>query len=115
VLHSDAVFFLPGRRAMECERSDQEINIATRLHILSNDSIQRGLSDSKNRANRLIALGKSDRENTDELYLVCLGRLPNATERSKIAEHRERKVVRAEFFADIFWAILNTREFIQRR
>lgn len=116
VLESPALLlFGPGRRGSECERGEREANRAAGLHILHGDEIQRGLRDRENRAKRLLALGKSDEAIVDELFLVCLARLPTAKERTQIEEHRERKQRRVEFCEDIFWAILNTKEFSQRR
>ena len=56
----------------------------------------------------------SDRELTDEIFLWTLSRLPTAAERASFEAESPTgadSVSREEAFRDLFWALLNTKEF----
>jgi hypothetical protein len=51
----------------------------------------------------------------EELYLRCLGRKPTEAEAAKIAKRLGAAENKAEALEDLFWALLNTNEFIFNR
>ena len=98
--------------ACECER-DNGSNMLQALHFLNSKSIQGRVVNANGRAALLTRLKISDAEVVTELYLWSIARRPSTAE-SKLAtdylkNHAER---RAEAVQDLFWALLNSREFL---
>jgi hypothetical protein len=73
------------------------------------------------RASPRLALGKILAENPDDgaalqaLYLKALARRPNEDEVRVCRKYIERVGARAEAFEDIYWALVNSTEFVSRR
>ena len=65
----------------------------------------------KGRLATLLAGKHTDAEVLDELFLATLSRFPDANERCAALEH-VAKAERAAGFRDVFWALINSREFI---
>ena len=57
---------------------------------------------------------KDDAKLTDELFLRACSRKPTAPERAKITELL-KDTPRDELFRDLFWALLNSKEFLFNR
>ena len=53
-----------------------------------------------------------DKAALEELFLATLTRMPNAGDQELFSEYRQRARSRNVLFTDIFWALINTREFI---
>ena len=51
---------------------------------------------------------------TGELYLRCLAREPNDKELAACRDYVGRVGDRAEAYEDIFWALVNSAEFLHR-
>lgn len=64
---------------------------------------------------RLLAEHPDDRAALDALYLRVLARRPNADEVKTCARYLAAVGDRREAFEDIFWALINSTEFISRR
>ncbi|MDA0284443.1 MAG: DUF1553 domain-containing protein [Planctomycetota bacterium] len=123
-LHDSAVesYFLKtfGRNSREitceCERS-AEPSMVQVLHIANGDTINTKLKEKENRISQLLAIGHSDEELTDEIFLLILSRFPTDAEKKQIVEllkqtpagDSEQKRLVIE---DIFWSLLSTREFL---
>lgn len=91
-----------------------EPNLSQALHLLNGDTTQQRVRQGKVVEN-LLNKKKSPSEIIDQLYLTSLSRVPTDMEREKllaaVAEQNEPKAVR-ETLEDIFWALLNSKEFI---
>ena len=59
-----------------------------------------------------MASGKANDEVFTELFLATLSRFPSAKEKTAALRHVADNKDRRAAFVDIFWALLNTREFI---
>jgi hypothetical protein len=106
-----------GRPAREpvCESPNREMNLATALHVMNSDNLQKKLQDPRNRIGRLIEKKASDREITEELFLATLCRLPKPNELDQVAAHVAKMgMSRRQALEDILWALLNTKEFMYR-
>ena len=60
----------------------------------------------------LLDAGKTPTEVVDEIYLRCLARRPTEDEQAKIAgilADNQKPIAELE---DVFWAVLNSREFL---
>ena len=107
------LFGKPQRmEACECER-DNGSNMLQALHFLNSKSIQARVSNPNGRAAILAREKKNDQEVVTELYLWSLARHPNEAEMkvsvSFLKTHAER---RAEATQDLFWVLINSRDFM---
>jgi hypothetical protein len=83
------------------------------LHFINGKSILARVANPNGRVAQLLKQKLSDVELVTELYLWSLARRPSAEERDVSAKflqaHAER---RAEAAQDLFWALLNSRDFL---
>jgi hypothetical protein len=98
--------------ACECER-DNTSNMLQALHFLNGKSILGRVQNPNGRPAQLLKLKLTDKELVSELYLWSLARHPSAAEQKVgldfFKSHGER---RAEAAQDLFWALLNSRDFL---
>lgn len=102
------VFDRPSRQLV-CERK-QPPTLNQALHLISGDTIQKKIADPRG------VLGKwKDRaaaDTIDELYLRTLSRYPDAEERKlALTQVAKAKTARGGL-EDVFWALLNSKEFL---
>ncbi|MGH7191998.1 MAG: DUF1549 domain-containing protein, partial [Candidatus Saccharimonadales bacterium] len=64
---------------------------------------------------KLLASIGDDDEVTVELYLRCLGREPNDKELTILRDYLRSTGDRVAAFEDVFWALINSTEFLHRR
>lgn len=106
------LFGRPARTSVcECER-EADPNLAQVLHIMNGESINRKVSTGGSRVEKLLASGKPDAEIIDELFLATLTRLPTEKERAGALKAISESGARRDTFADLAWALLNSREFL---
>jgi hypothetical protein len=91
-----------------------EPNLSQALHLLNGDTTHQRIRQGKVVEN-LLDSGKEPSEIIDHLYLATFTRAPTSLERGKllaaVAEDPEPARVR-ETLEDIFWALLNAKEFM---
>ena len=99
----------PRVTACACERNG-EVTLPQLLHLMNGDSVVQKVASAQGRLAGLLKQKKADAEIRDELFLATLGRLPTEAEtktlRTALAEGE-----RGEVFRDLFWALLNSKEF----
>jgi hypothetical protein len=106
------LFGRPARTSVcECERED-EANLAQVLHLMNGDSINEKINAPDGRLARLLRSSKPDRDVVTELFLAVLVRRPSEKELSGALQALSRSGPRKEVMADLFWALLNSREFL---
>ncbi|MGD9647885.1 MAG: DUF1549 domain-containing protein [Pirellulales bacterium] len=116
------MFGRPLRRsACECERI-QEPNLAQSLELLNSDAIDARVRSDTGLVARLLAAGKTDEDLTREIYWRALGRGPTEAERElcqgelaaalAASAALDQGAVRRQFFEDLMWAVLNSKEFV---
>jgi hypothetical protein len=107
-----SVFGRPERTtSCACERSD-DVPPASTLHLLNSDWMTRKLFDGEGWLKRTLAEVDEDRQMIDAIFLRAVARLPTSDELERINEHLAKTPNREEAFADLLWAIVNSREFI---
>ncbi|MGH7128916.1 MAG: DUF1553 domain-containing protein, partial [Planctomycetaceae bacterium] len=90
-----------------------EPNLSQALHLLNGDTVNGKIQQGK-LVERRLAEGKSPYEITEELYVRTLTRHPNEQEKTALqaviteAGDANQKAV----LEDVFWALLNSREFL---
>jgi hypothetical protein len=88
-----------------------EPNLSQALHLLNGDTVHQKIQQGK-LVQELLAEGKSPELVIEELYIRCLCRRPTPQElQSVLAVLAEQPDV-ARGLEDVFWALLNSREFI---
>jgi hypothetical protein len=84
------------------------------LHLLNGETTTGKIIEGKV-VEKLLANKKEPIAVAEELYLRCLGRKPTETEAAKIAGRLDKAPDKKEALEDLFWALLNTNEFIFNR
>jgi hypothetical protein len=95
-----------------CDR-DKDLSVVQSLHLMNSKALQAKLGNANGRAHKLAESDKSPAEIVSELYLATL---------SRFATEGELKLATAAFDApdatrqsateDVFWALLNSAEFV---
>ena len=98
--------------ACECEK-DTGSNMLMALHFINSKSIQARVANPNGRAALLTREKLSDPQVVTELYLWSIARHPSDAEMkistAYLKTHADR---RAEAVQDLFWALLNSRDFM---
>ncbi len=90
-----------------------EPNLSQALHLLNGDVINRRITQGAVVKTLLDEL-KDHGKVVDELYVKCLSRKPTATEKANLlaAVNGEEDKNKQTALEDVFWALLNSKEFI---
>jgi WD40 repeat protein len=95
-----------------CER-DTHISVVQSLHLMNSKALQTKLSSASGRARRLAESDKSPREIVNALYLATLSRAPDEDELAvATASFAAADATRQSATEDVFWALLNSAEFV---
>jgi hypothetical protein len=111
-----ATYFLTtfGRATREtvcsCEVK-MEPNLGQALHLINGENAHEKIKQGGVVAKRLEAK-KTPQEVVSELYLRCLSREPTAEEAAAIEEQLAGMADPKAALEDVFWALLNSREFV---
>ena len=116
------VFGRPAREsACTCDRRD-EPTLGQTLHLVNGDTIAGKVAAKDGRLARLLAADTTDDARLDELWLATYARLPRTDERAHIAEllaaaasepdAKKRAAAVRTVWQDVFWAMLNSHEFL---
>jgi hypothetical protein len=96
--------------ACACERVG-EVTISQLLHLQNGEAAVQKIASPDGRLERLLASTSDDSLVIDELYLATLARLPTAEERSIIGQAIASAENRKDGLRDLFWALLNSKDF----
>ncbi|MHB1425183.1 MAG: DUF1549 and DUF1553 domain-containing protein [Gemmataceae bacterium] len=111
--HLSMIFRTFGRpvrtTTCDCERS-AEPAVPQTLFLMSDPLLLKKLTAG--RLTKLLADKKTDGDMIEELFLATLSRPPDNREREAARAHVAGKKDRTQAFADVMWALINTREFI---
>jgi hypothetical protein len=88
-----------------------EPNLSQALHLLNGDTVNQKIQQGK-LIDRWLSEGKSAPEVLDELYIRTLTRKPTQKEFSSLSEILASEKEHKPVLEDIFWALLNSREFL---
>ncbi|MGE3806636.1 MAG: DUF1553 domain-containing protein [Gemmataceae bacterium] len=104
------------RIVCECERSDEPSMVQV-LHLANGKTINEKLKTTGNKIDDVLKRrrqGTTDEAILDEIYLMCLSRYPQAKERKALLELLPEQGAKneREVFEDLFWGVLNSREFL---
>jgi hypothetical protein len=89
-----------------------EPNLSQALHLLNGETIQRKITDG-GVIKRLLDEKKPDDQIIDQLYIRCLSRPATSVEHARLQlALSSSKNERQQVLTDIFWALLNSDEFV---
>jgi hypothetical protein len=111
--HAARVFRVFGRpvraTTCECERPSEPALPQT-LYLMSDPALLGKITGGQ--LAKLLADGRPDAAVLDDLFLATLTRLPDAREKQGALERVALAGDRKAGFADVVWALINTREFV---
>jgi Protein of unknown function (DUF1549)/Protein of unknown function (DUF1553) len=87
-----------------------EPNLSQALHLLNGDTVTNRIREGK-LIDRRFADKKSNNDIIDELYVRTLTRRPTAEESSALSAALDESTDKKKQVEDVFWALLNSREF----
>jgi hypothetical protein len=96
--------------ACACERSG-DVTMPQLLHLQNGESVIVKIRSPEGRLAKLLNDKKSDGEVIEELFLATLSRLPTEANKSAIRKSLAAGDRREEVFRDLFWALVNAKEF----
>jgi hypothetical protein len=95
-----------------CER-DRQMSVVQSLHLMNSKNLQAKLSNPLGRARRLADSDKPLNEIVTDLYLATFNRTPTDEElKVALAAYSATGATRQNATEDIFWALLNSAEFV---
>jgi hypothetical protein len=86
-------------------------NLSQALHLLNGDTVHKRIIDGK-LIETWLKENKTHDEILDQLYYRCLARKPNDRERQQLTAEIAANENKQQALEDVFWAILNSREFV---
>ncbi len=95
--------------ACACERNG-DVTLPQLLHLQNGDGIVNKLNDGQGRLNKLLDREADNDKVAEELFLATFSRLPHDAERMAFTQAMAGSD-RREVFQDLFWALLNSKEF----
>lgn len=104
------VFDRPSRQLI-CERK-QPPTLNQALHLISGDTVEKKITDPHGEMEKMLSAGKPPREIIEELYLRTLSRYPDAQETANAEAAVAKSASVQRGFEDVFWALLNSKEFL---
>jgi hypothetical protein len=96
--------------ACTCERSGA-VTMAQLLHLQNGESLVRKIRSPDGRLARLLKAKKSAEAITEELFLAALSRLPTPKEVAAVKAELADGDTPEAVLRDLFWALLNSKEF----
>ncbi|HWB08944.1 MAG TPA: DUF1549 and DUF1553 domain-containing protein [Pirellulales bacterium] len=88
-----------------------EPNLSQSLHMLNGDTIE-GKIRNGGLIQRLLKEGKTPDQVMETIYVRCLTRKPTADELAKVKAAVAQEQDPQKALEDVFWAVLNSREFV---
>ncbi len=82
------------------------------LYLFNDDELLKKVRKPEARLEKLLDELSDDNRLVEELYLWALARLPNERERGEALKYLGKNANRRQQAEDLFWALLNYREFL---
>jgi hypothetical protein len=96
--------------ACACERNG-EVTMPQLLHLQNSESITQRIRSADGRLAALLKAKNTDAEIMEELFLATLSRTPTAAETAEVKKELLATTDKEEVWRDLFWALLNSKEF----
>ncbi len=86
-------------------------NLSQALHLLNGDTVQRKIGEG-GVVKKLLAKGESPDQVIDILYLRCFSRAPTPDEKTELKGFLTEGAKAEQVLDDVFWSLLNAKEFV---
>ena len=86
-------------------------NLSQALHLLNGDTVQNKIEQG-GVVKSLLKRGETPDQVVADLYLRCLGRQPTTNETAKLEGFFKKDAVAEPVLNDVFWSLLNAKEFV---
>jgi hypothetical protein len=96
--------------ACTCERNN-DVTLPQLLHLTNGDDVLRKIRSGDGRLAKILGEIKEDPQATDAIFLSTFSRLPTESERSAVNSALAAGDKREDVYPDLFWALLNSKEF----
>lgn len=107
-----SVFGRPARETVcTCERRS-EPNLAQSLHLINGDTINGAIKGKGGLLDSLLAAETPPDQIIDRLYLAAVSRHPDEEEKNQMNAYVAGAENKREALEDVFWSMLNSKEFI---
>lgn len=102
-----------GRRDREtiCAREEVGPTLSQALHLLNGETVDAKIAEG-GVVKKLLAANMGPRAIATDLFLRCFGRMPTDDELNKLETHWGVSEEQPKVFHDIFWGLLNAKEFM---
>jgi hypothetical protein len=94
-----------------CAREQVGPTLSQALHMLNGETVE-GKISAGGVVQKLMKANMTPREIATDLFLRCFGRVPTDTELKKLEDHWTVTEEQPKVYTDIFWALLNAKEFM---
>lgn len=109
------VFGRPSRdTACTCERAN-EPTLAQTLHLINGSTLTDAIGASSGRLASQVGAGAETKAIIDELYMAAYSRAPLENEMQRVSEYVESAEDTRLALEDVYWSVLNSKEFIFNR
>ncbi len=89
-----------------------EPTLAQALHLINGETLHKKIASPQGRLSKLLEAGTPPEEILSALYVAALTRPPTATELQAALKHVAASEKAADGWQDLFWALLNSQEFV---
>jgi len=100
--------------ACACERAS-DVSLPSVLHLIVGETVSNKVNAGNGWLAKQLQAEKDDDKLMDALFLRTLARQPSDAERAKVKELLKADTKRDEVFRDLFWAVMNSKEFLFNR
>jgi hypothetical protein len=98
-------------REVICSREQVGPTLSQALHMLNGETVESKIANG-GVVQKLIKANMTPREIATELYLRTFSRMPTEAELRKLEEHWGVTEEQPKVYTDIFWALMNAKEFM---
>ena len=106
-----AMFGRPDRATGQERERAADLGAFHVQFFVNSSEVEWSVSESP-RIRRMLTAKKTDPEIVDEVFLAALSRFPKESEKRKFVEYLAQEKNRGQAVNDLFWAVLNTNEFL---
>jgi hypothetical protein len=96
--------------ACACERGG-DVTMPQLLHLQNGEAVVQKIRSGDSRLSKWLSEKKTDAQIVEEFFLTTLSRLPTSNEKTAVTKALGDGSPRDEVFRDLFWALVNAKEF----
>jgi hypothetical protein len=106
------VFGRPSRdSACTCERRN-EPTLAQALHLINGSTFEQAMKSKEGRLAQQLSGETTNEQIIEELYLAAYARFPRSDEQERMIRYVGESEDRQQALEDVYWSVLNSKEFV---